>query len=449
MNDDVNGELKQALGDFAAPEHRPGYFENVEEGLAASRWSRERRPRRRAVWMTAAAAAAAAAIVLVSLFGLPGTGEKAGPQSATAADMVALMATGPAGVRSVSGTLTQTTRSAAGEYSTQGPFAVTAAGDFRTDQTTVADTGPSDPSLFAEPGVTQWIEVYDAAAHAKREEVHFRNRPTGYSEASGPAALSYWLTWPGKWQVEAAWVRAALADGDLALPVASVSYEGRAAWKATIELGRYIVVEATVDRETGLVLSSRTTWKAGQSVVKGVPSLRLVSDMKITDLKVDPPLDRTQFSLEFPPGAHVDQYPAQQTLTLDQLRAQLGRAPYVPAWVPPGYKLTATTTWSGPPWILEYRRGLDTFVVVGSWYRNDVGVLSLSPGALSPPIAAQQTRLKTGPFAGSQALTFLGALTACPGLLVKSKTAGVVQLQGNLTRQESLQIANSLQPYKP
>jgi hypothetical protein len=362
-------ELGAALRELEVPEHRPGFYAELDRRLAeesvariadARRRLRARRIRLR--WGLRVAAVGVVAAIVLFAIGIPRTERTpriAGPEVATAAEIKAKVRVALTSMRNLSGVFVF-------DGSEKGDvrrwrFALSAEGDFRL-------IGPTEEERI----------VYDASAGVARS--------TQTSASIGGETLFYAVRrgvapgppdqGPPTWILPdefGAFVRALLAAEDPR--VREITYGGRPAWRLDIDTVPNAIVpefsgdrlEITVDRGTGIPV--RVVERKNGAFLE---------EIRIESLAVDADLPPDTFTLEFPAGAEVmrsdDGF---RRMRLRDVATIVGYPPLVPAWVPEGYELTETavakesaptgTEAANPPSrmvvSLSYRRGLDQFLV--------------------------------------------------------------------------------------
>jgi hypothetical protein len=255
----------------------------------------------------------------------------------------------------------------------------------------------------------------------------------------------------------AAVVRAALAERDPDIAVKETVYLGRPAWQgAFVERGMRHTM--TVDKATGFPLRSVLADSRAPRTRRSV--------WRVVDIETDVPVNAETFTLDIPAGAPVENSSAYEHFTTtDKVAAQVGYAPFLPAWLPDGCVLAAASTQPDPwgpygwifpyphPWVdlsrlpdnethLYYRRGYDWFTVVES---PRTGPGNAVPAELdrSRPYAYSTTALHAGAFAGKTARTWMWMGDGAA--LYVQNGAVAVEISGDLTRSELLAVAASLQ----
>lgn len=462
MRDEV---LSAALSGLEVPEHAAGFEDRLRarlqeelatretfprsddtEGLPAPRPRvRRRAPRRLAAWLPAAAAAAIAAIVVVTV-GEPGIR----PRVATAAEVRAAVTGAFQSADSVSGTLV--VRSAVPIEERRGErreqrwsFVVTARGDFRLTRL----GQPGDAAYDAGDNVERSLNT---SASIPDSDVLFGAELTGLPPGPPDQAPSTTILDRSLGAV----VRALASSGGG--EVKEIRHQGRAAWALETDLpvpDDYEFwpnhLEVVVDKETGFpvrALASRDD--------------KMIYEARIEDLEVDGDVPPEAFTLEFPPGVEVFRSDAGfARVSLDDVDSIVGYDPLVPRFIPEGYELAdvtvakragATGAFEGNPATikavsLSYRRGLDQFIVTTRLAGDDAA-------AWSDPFAGYEGSVRE-----PERVTFAsGALAGHDGELVIDPLAPphawaltqdlVVTVSGDLTRDELLEVAESLEPHR-
>ena len=253
----------------------------------------------------------------------------------------------------------------------------------------------------------------------------------------------------------AAVVRAALIENDPAIAVKHTTYLGRPAWQGSFsEHGwRHTI---TVDQATQFPLRYVLVAVRAPQTSKSV--------WRAVDIETDVAVSAADFTLDIPVGAPVDNAGEfEHFTTTDKIAAQVGYAPFLPAWLPDGCVLASASTLPDPwgpygwifpfphPWVdlsklpdnethLYYHRGYDWFTVIES---PRVGPGNSVPAALDrrPPFAYSRAVLRDGAFAGQTARTWIG-----DGITLYVQDGEyAVEMSGDLTRSEMLAVAASLQ----
>jgi hypothetical protein len=237
--------------------------------------------------------------------------------------------------------------------------------------------------------------------------------------------------------------------------VRETTYEGREAWLLETDLPVPEKdedfwpdhLEVVVDQETGLPVRAI-----------GSNDGEVIYETGIEDLEVGG-IPRDAFTLEFPPGVDVFRSDAGfRRVPLDEVRSMVGYDPLVPRSVSEGYELSevaiakragATGAFEGNPATtkavsLSYRRGLDQFIVTTRLVGDESSAWS-DPFATGEGLvgAPERVRFSSGALAGRDGELVLDPL-AEPHLWALTQDL-VVTVSGDLTRDELLQVAESLE----
>jgi outer membrane lipoprotein-sorting protein len=468
-SDSDNG-LGERLRELEVPEHAPEFFANLEAKLEAEAASRGRaeataptsarasdarggfgrrtggRDRvavgRRGWWRLAWAPVPVALVVLALLWafaGPLGIGFLR-PQTASAAEIKQKMAAVLSEAKSIKSRLVVGYYDEATERldETRWNVVTTAQGDFRL-------TGLARSEDLA----------YEASTGIQRVIVGGENgEPLVASELTG-LAPGWPDPGPADWVLVrdlGSVVRAMLAADDPS--VAEASFEGRAVWvlSANVEPNRLSTVsgdhiEVTVDQQTGFPVKVSES-KEG----------RLLQEVRLEGVQIDPVLAADQFTLSFPEGVEVERNDQGfRRVSLGEVAGVVGYHPLVPDVVPEGYRLTeiAVSREGGPTGkegmnpvtggvvSLAYRRGFDRVIVTTRLVGDD-------PSLWSDPLASgegfvdnpEKLTLDAGSFAGSKAELLVDP-RAVPHLWATNGTL-VLTVSGDLTRAELLAVAESL-----
>lgn len=372
-------------------------------------------------------------------------------------------------------------------------------GDFRASQAT---EGPTEPDTY--PGETLAYPGqygYDASRHELR--IDSRNTgdgvmvlrpawPTGF-----PANDVYYLTY----QDEANSVRAQLAEADPEMPVTEITYLGRPAWTTSLRYYEWPNVErrVTVDKATGLLLAIDVVGEqpGGDELISSLRVTRLEVDPDLqVDWEVVPLLEKTRAFMRWN-YFHDDgtRFGSPESVATRSLPTP----PLIPQWAPPGYRRSAIATavfddprpahWDDnsrhykhegiPPKgstpgtgilkrlalkrckqkvLVQFRRGFDTFTITIS--PRVPGEEMVDERSAASPNGRDVT-LTGGYLKGATARTWLSSAdyryrswdgktmsedTQGPTLLAYDDRWKVV-ISGGLTRQELVDVANSLKTY--
>lgn len=250
-------------------------------------------------------------------------------------------------------------------------------------------------------------------------------------------------------------VRAALVENDPVIAVTETTCLGRPAWQAAYTKNgwqRTITVDKATEFPLRYVLVDIRAPRTSKSV------------WRVVDIETDVPVTAADFTLEIPAGAPIDSTSLYEHFTTtDQIAANVGYQPFLPAWLPDSCVLASASTLPDPwgpygwifpfshPWVdlstvpdtethLYYHRAYDWFTVIES---PRIGLANSVPAGLDqhPPFAYRKTVLTNGAFAGETARTWMGDGTT----LYVQNGAYAVEITGDLTRREILAVAASLQ----
>jgi hypothetical protein len=426
------------------------------------------------VAIAATAAAVAAVVVLVALPSAHGPSQA----SATAAEMLASMNTASLrDTRTVRLTYTLGHRAVDGDSSwTGGPgttkntATLSASGDIRYSTIHV----PAWKAM-----ATTQVRTYDEQSHEARwingpppvgkikELTIFR--PAWDLEASGTSD-----TWLSRFS---GWVRSCLEETDPHTPVTRTTYLGRPAWHAVLleslaHPARTVEWSVTVDRETGLVL--RTDSRTLETPPAQVPT---VDEFRVTRFEVNPALPRDWDTV---PEAGKERIgiidDATRFGTPEETARRSAPTPVlIPSRVPRGYRLSDVAT-VGHPGIggssagkarlvylsrhnprkyLQQRIGIDPAIQhVAIRYRRGFTTFEIT---VLPPRGASGKRAPLG-LAGADLVTLTGGYLAgekarvgvapslgLPPTLVAVKDGYRITISGDLTQQELITVADSLE----
>ncbi len=467
-DNELSGLLRAHL---APPPLRPGFHDELEARLEALP-----APRRRVAWFSSlrrtrvlAVAAVAAVAAVVAIVAIPLLG---GTSTATAADVVGAMAA--AGRQTHSIALDMAIRNDA-QWSSDDHYS------YEADLRLVLDTQGNVLSSWR--GVETWggevtgrtvVEKtcsYDEHHHEARV---ISSRPTrSTARITRPAweilGLEPLQGGYGDYTTIAAAFRAQLAELDPATPVRDVTYMGRPAWAATLmehqfwygdglqQIDFVIHWRLVVDKATGLLLVAEPEMEVDGEEAPVKLSLR------VTAIEVDPGLPDGWQSPEAPKESRVTRVDTETRFgTPDQVAEWSWPAlPLIPQQVPAGYVLTDVATaprWHGPygaspgvadgvvgPVVLvRFRRGYSSFTVrvspkgFGDW---------VTPDGSGGPKNVEKVRLSGGYLAGALAETWAGPYAGEGPTLITNSDRSWVQITGDLTRQELIEVANSLKVY--
>ncbi len=471
-----------AAGADFLPRLRECFEQNGVTTLPAGARSRHRL--RRLLVGFAAVAAVAAVVALTVLPAMRGT------PTATAADMLASMSGASGGVHVVRLSVKE---GVIGPGASPSPVQGSGVANEELIISTVGDvrhtTWERHKAMAGRPAVTTYdYWTYDERRHEMMSlgtvvpddgnSVLAIERPSWGSDI--------WESWPyANIQALAGAVRARLAEGDPDAPVTETTYLGRPAWHAdlterlpgnsTHPHGLFATWSVTVDKATGLLMRSDYGMKSGTEQ----PGAATMS-FWVTGIEIDPKL---------PEGWQRISQSGQERIGIYDRGTRFGTPESVArrAWptlvlipqrVPAGYRLTdvATTYFDGMKtsprtrshlvylsyrhphkyhWVMtsvdasvqrvvvRYRRGFSTFVIdirpLGS--RNAV------PGSSSGLIGGADVTLTAGYLKGKHASVSISPnLASGPALATRSDRSKIT-ISGGLTRQELIDVANSLKVY--
>lgn len=443
-------KLGAALWELDVPEHRPGFFAELEERLGADRVTsfeegRRRRyvagERRRRTVRVAAAVALAAGIA--AAVGVPRLGEDTRPQlgveSATAAEVKAKVREAFAEVRTLEGRLVlqAVEPGSARRRMTKARFAVTARGDFYAESPTE-------------------LVAYDAKRNTER--YHARGNPVASTlTGSAPGPPDHLTSGVGELDFNrrlGSVVRALLAAGDPR--VEEATYDGRPAWKLEIDVPENVIAGADsadrlaidVDKQTGVPVR-----------IVALNGGRLLSELRLEALEVNAAIPSETFRPEFPAGVEVYRDDLGfRTMSLEEAAAAAGYRPLVPSAVPDGFSLSEVafakeggatgSEGANPPSrnvvSISYRRGLDQFVVSTRKVGSD-------PSAWSDPIATgegfvddpEQVTIEKGALQGVEAEILIVPRGVPHAWTIADDL--VVTVAGDLGRNQIVALLNALE----
>ena len=437
--------MGRALESIPLPELRDGYYSELVGRLEQARPASPRPLRRARVFRfgMAAAAAAAAVTVAVVLFGLPGL-RSTGPQPSLAAQVLARMTSSLAEVRSFeSDEVTVDYKNDGSSVTRRGHVVLTAAGDGRQEY---------------ERG--KWVTIHNNRLGVQWSLKRSHGALVALQVSTGLPAGSI-LSNIGDssnmfmWSSYGTALRALLAAHQPGMDVRPSSFDSRPAWTVTFayDPANAIEMRLTIDQQTGLVFAAGE-YKGG----------RPVWERRVENVRINQPLATGLFR---PPAAlHLD--PARaippnndngfERVPLARVEGLAGYAPLVPTRVPAGYALADVTVLPrsgkglgrshGPLVSLVYRRGIGSFTVAIMPDGTSSDLTDLSGGAVTGGDLSQKITLGGGTLSGSQADIFIGLWAAVSQIYVHAEgMPRNVVIRGDLTRDELVSVAESLQPY--
>lgn len=447
VRDELLGALLRQLD---VPEHRPEFYAELHYRLAEDRTTRraeERRARRarrnRIRWTARTAFVAAAAALAALVVGLPR--DAGGPEIATAAEIKAKVAAALSSADSIGGELVvrgASYRNAYGWERRRWTFALTASGDFRFTH----DGGSSDLAYDSSKGIERSVGSISGDTDGALERRGVAPGPPDPGPSESFLQRDF-----------GAVVRALLAADDPR--VTETTYDGREVWKLDVDATPNAIVpelsgdhfELTVDKETGFPLR-----------VVELKNGEFLDEIRIEDVEIDPELTEADFRVHFPPGTEIARTDdGFRRVGLDEVEAVVGYAPLLPEQVPDGYELAeVAVAKEAPPTGVEggnpisanvvslgYRRGLDRFVVT-TRLRHVPGFqdiwddpLGTGEGFRDDP---ERIHLTAGALDGVQ-VELLIAPRNTPHMWAKTDKL-VVTVAGDLSREELIAVAESLQP---
>jgi hypothetical protein len=475
-----------------APPLRPGFHEELEARLASAPGIRKgdqatslptdrRRPWTRRIFLAAAVVAAAAVFALAVLPALRGT------DTATAGDVLAAMTASSGGAQTVRMHVVREAETHVSKSNDRNRDVADLTMDIRGDSLAAVTSAWSwkDDSGQTRRQSTSQTFGYD---ETRREQ---RSIPgAGMTVKSSVIRRPAWAADPAMigdsgtvYSELAAQVRAALADTDASMPVRETTYLGRPAWRCVFTVhelwGPYNDIpvafhwDATIDQATGLLVAASHTM---DSKGKRVP---MTWDLRVTRLELDPDLPEG-WALPKPGGDRITVIDEGTRFGTPEEVAERSwpTLPLIPQWAPAGYRRTDVASagfsggtghegWSGrqakarvvarkgavtfrrADWPVEdqtvlvrFRRGFSTFTAQITPKPFGVGV-----GGGKPDVTLSAGYLKGKPaWFGDDASDGLSIGIAMPSLLTYSDRSRVL-ITGDLTRDELVQVANSMRVY--
>lgn len=450
-------ELGAALRALDVPEHGPGFHAGLHRRLAEERTvnvtglpaTGDRRTSARR-WSVRVALVAAVAVLAFLAYDLFRSGDGPAPsivvvENATAAEIKAKVGAALAGARNLGGVLVSDGPRRHDEARWR--FLLTDAGDFSLTGLDHEENLAYD----ARRGVQRSLNPSASIGGDHLFAAVQRGIAPGPPD---PAPASSILQ-----REFGAFVRALLAAEDPR--VQEITYEGRPAWRLTVEAVPNAIVpgfsgdgfELTVDQKTGLPVRVVET--------KNDAFLR---EIRIERLTVDTEIAPGTFTIRFPRGTEVMRSDASfRRVRLARVRGMVGYTPLVPGWLPAGYEPAEVAVAAGntgvptgvegsnPPSTdvvsVSYRRGLDQ-VVVTTRRRSVSG----SAGSWSDPLATgegyadepERLAARRGALSGVE-LNLLIVPRNIPHVWALTDEL-VVTVSGDLSRDELIRLSESLRP---
>ena len=498
-------KMGRALASIPLPELSEGFYLRLGERLEQASPAAARPARRRArvlrIGIAAAAVAAVAAVVAFAV--LPAL---RGPETATAAEMLASMNAAAGNAQVVRITITEqralhhigaTPSASPGGTARPRPVTVdeqltlSTAGDLR--YTSVRELVDASQTLVR----THGLETYDARAHEAMS--HGTTEPVDASDA-GPEPLSPYGHQPVMVSIERpSWgtrvystyllanfralsnsLRALLAEEDPSTPVELVTYLGRPAWRAELQetlpaaggAGAVRVTwTVTVDKETGLLVASELEPVSSHDRLPGI-----ARSFRVTRLEVDPDLPAGWQRIDTSGADMVGIFDLGTRFGTPETVAARAwpTVVLVPQEVPTGYRLAdvATRDYRGmkrspgdqtkyvvlqrrhPQKEVSVRTGIDASTQrVQLRYRRGFStfVVSIRPlgtgggqeGGGAGALGTQDVVLTGGYLKDARARVWISPYFGEGPTLVTSSDRSKITITGDLTRQELLDIADS------
>ena len=222
-----------------------------------------------------------------------------------------------------------------GEQVQQGTVALTSAGDLRWDVTWTKDT------MWRFPAGSHDLELYNAQTH-RFYELYTKE---GGALEEGDVEENLWsplvagdhsFLAVGLMQRFAAVVSAAVADGLSSVPLKTVTFAGREAWKME-ETHSGWHVTAVLDKASGVLLYGSIASLAGGAD-------RQLEEVSLSNLRFGSQLPAATFA---PPAAAATLQPTDDYVhftTLVGAAARVGYPALLPHWLPSGYSLAVVAT---------------------------------------------------------------------------------------------------------
>ena len=506
MSADRDLKMGRALASIPLPELSEGFYSRLGEQLeqvrpATRQVSPPARRRSRVLRLGIAAAVVAAAAAVVAFAVLPAF--RGGPETATAAEMLASMNAAAGNARVVRmDILEQRSPLVASAAPSNSPSAARSSRPRTvTEQLTLSTAGDvrytSVRELLDGMGTrvqTRTLETYDSQRHEMMrhgetqpaEEVpEDGSSPYGHQPKSviverpswGTTVFSTYLL--ANFRALSNSLRALLAEADPATPVQVTTYLGRPAWHTDLSevmpsaKGSGIPVEwsVTVDRETGLLVASELKATSGGALPRG-----LARSFHVTHIEVDPDLAAGWQRIDTSDVAEIAIFDLGTRFGTPQTVAARAwpTLVLVPKEVPQGYRLTevATRDYEGmqktpgehdkhvvlqrrDPRIyasrrtdidaskqrvqLRYLRGFSSFVISIRPLAGGEG-----SGGRAGPSGTEDVVLSGGYLKGAKARVWISPYFGEGPTLVTSSDRSRITITGDLTRREVLDVADSL-----
>ena len=445
MKTDRDLKMGRALARIPVPELSEGYYTRLVAMLEQERTTAAPRPRRRVLRVGLVAAAVAAIVtVAVVLFGLPGVHDS-GPQASLAAQVLAKMTSSFGSVRTLAadevGVDYQNGNS---PVRTSSRVFLAANGDGRVED----ERGRWAMIHNAELGTLWSLELTDGRLVASQVSTRL---PTG-SVFSNPGDSARFFMGAGYGTA----LRALLAAHQRGMDVRTSTLDGRPTWTVTFadHSAKHEEIRLIVDQQTGLVFGS--SWREN-----GHP----MWEHHVENVRINEPLDPALFrppAASRPPQSGANPSPNDsgfRRVSLGDVKGLVGYAPLVPAKVPDGFTLADVTAsvrsaasqnqpGHNPLVSMVYRRGLGSFTVALMPGGEVSGLNDFAGGAFTAGDLSQSLTLKGGAMSGSRADVFIGLWAAVAQVYVHSGHVPLdVVIRGDLTRDELVAVAESLQTY--
>jgi hypothetical protein len=503
MSTERDLKMARALESIPLPELPKDYYARLSERLAQERPAvrpTARRPRLLRVGLAAAAVAAAAAVVAFAV--LPAL--RGGPETATAAEMLASMDAAAGGAHEVRLTIVeQRALHHIGSASSASPEATARSRPVTVrEELTLSTAGDlryaDDRELVDGAGNlvrTRTVETYDARRHEMMRdgETHLVEGqpvpdPNPYGHQGPKDVIIERPTWGttvfstylmANFQALSNSLRALLAEAEPSTPVSRTTYLGRPAWQADLRevmpaadgsTGVPAQWRVTVDEQTGLLMASDLRAVSARDKLPGI-----ARSFRVTRFEVDPDLPADWQRIDTSSSDQASFDPGTRFGTPESVAARAWPTlVLVPAHIPHGYRLTdvATRDYRGMEgehthetryvvlkhsrprkyaYIrvgidaskqrvqLRYRRGFSSFVI---------SIKPLSGGAAASvkpdPAGAEDVVLTGGYLKGASASVWISPYFGEGPTLVTTTDRSRVTITGDLTRQELLDVADSI-----